>query len=335
MNRLLSLLAATTLAACTNSTAQSSLTTTGQEGLSPSTVVATYAGKTITLADLDASLGNELYKLRRDGLENMILRDLVETKAKSEGKEPNAMLREIAMKRAAPADEAALRASYEEHKSALGGRSFDEVRPMLEARLSQQAQQKAVVAYLDELKKEAKVRISLPEPRIQVAATGPSRGPKDAPVTVVAFSDFQCPYCSRAVTTVDRIMKDYAGKVRLVFRNFPLPFHKDAGKAAEAALCADEQGKFWELHDHMFRHQDALSIASLTEVADKLGIDGAKLRACVESGKYRSQVQADIDAGRKAGVSGTPAFFVNGRMLSGAQPYERFKQVIDEELQGG
>ena len=143
---------------------------------------------------------------------------------------------------------------------------------------------------------------------------------------------FQCPFCSKARDTVEEVMQAYAGKVRLVFRHYPLPFHQNAPKAAEASMCANEQGKFWELHDLMFKSQDKLEVAQLKEHAAAVGLDAAKFGKCLDSGKMAKAVQEDMAAGTKVGVTGTPAFFVNGVMLSGAQPLDEFKKVIDSEL---
>ena len=127
-------------------------------------------------------------------------------------------------------------------------------------------------------------------------------------------------------------MEQYAGKVRLVFRHFPLDFHEKAPKAAEASLCANEQKKFWEFHDVMFKNQEKLSIDDLKGHATSIGLDAAKFGECLDSGKMKKTVDEDMAAGKKVGVSGTPAFFINGTMLSGAQPIEAFKEVIDAEL---
>lgn len=303
--------------------------------LSPNTVVATWDGKKVTLGELDAQISKDMYDLRHQALETMILRQLVEGEAKKEGKSEEELLRGVAEKATPPADDAKLHQLYEQNKEAFGGASFEDVKPMLQARLNQQVQQQAVVAYLDQLKQKANVKITLPEPRAQVAAEGPSKGPADAPVTIVEFSDFQCPYCAKARQTVDQVMASYAGKVRLVFRQFPLPFHDKAPKAAEAALCANEQGKFWEMHDRLFEGQDKLGADDLKATAKALGLDAAKFDSCLGSDKFAAQVQADTKAGKEAGVTGTPAFFINGRMLSGAQPYEKFREVVEEELQRG
>lgn len=160
----------------------------------------------------------------------------------------------------------------------------------------------------------------------------PSIGPEDAPVTIVEFSDYQCPFCARAEPTIEQVLKEYEGKVRLVYRDFPLSFHQNAQKAAEATECADEQGKFWEYHDKLFENQDALDVNNLKQYAKDLGLDSSKFDNCLDSGKYTEEVQKDLADGQSLGVSGTPAFFINGRLVSGAQPFSAFKQVIDGEL---
>lgn len=165
-------------------------------------------------------------------------------------------------------------------------------------------------------------------------AGAPMRGPEDAPVTIVEFSDFQCPYCSRVTPTLERVMNDYDGKVRLAFRQFPLTnIHPMAQKAAEASLCAHEQEKFWAMHDAMFADQGNLGVDALKSKAGELGLDAEQFAACLDSGKYAEEVSSDMKAGQAAGVSGTPAMFINGRFISGAVPYEQVAEVIDDELQ--
>src|SRR5437763_208411 len=158
-------------------------------------------------------------------------------------------------------------------------------------------------------------------PSSAVAAIGPARGPAQAKVTIVEFSDFQCPYCARAQPVMQEVLKTYGSDVRLVFRDFPLSFHGDAAKAAEASHCADEVGKFWALHDWMFDNQRNLSVDELKAAAATLGLDRARFDRCLESGKYRELVQSNQRDGEKAGVTGTPAFFINGTMLKGALPF--------------
>jgi protein-disulfide isomerase len=146
------------------------------------------------------------------------------------------------------------------------------------------------------------------------------------------FSDYECPYCKRGEDVVAQVMSTYGDKIRLVFRDYPLPFHANARPAAEAAKCANAQGKFWEYHDKLFANQASLGVEDLKRYAGEVGLDQAQFDSCVGERKFQNDVQADLDAGQQVGVDGTPAFFINGRMLSGAQPFEAFKSVIDEEL---
>jgi len=163
----------------------------------------------------------------------------------------------------------------------------------------------------------------------------PVLGSKDAKVTIVSFEDYQCPFCGKAFQqTFPLIKKEYidAGKVKMVFRDFPLGFHQEAQPAAEASECADEQGKFWEYHDGLFNNQQNLGQALYLQLAGELKLDANKFKQCLDSGKYRQEVQDDFAYGSQVGVSGTPTFFINGLPLVGAQPYQAFKQIIDAEL---
>ncbi|HEX7597230.1 MAG TPA: thioredoxin domain-containing protein, partial [Polyangia bacterium] len=163
----------------------------------------------------------------------------------------------------------------------------------------------------------------------------PSRGPKNAPLTVVLFSDFQCPFCSRVEPSITELEKTYPGKVRVAWKNFPLSFHNNAKPAAEASLAANEQGKFWEMHDIMFQNQSALDGPSLEKYAKEIGLDVAKFKASMDSHKFASQVEADMKQGASVGVQGTPASFLNGHFINGAQPFDAFKKIADEELAKG
>ena len=167
----------------------------------------------------------------------------------------------------------------------------------------------------------------------------PSLGDENAPITIIEFSDFQCPFCARfREQTFDQLKTDYidTGKVRLVYRDFPLSsIHPMAQKGAEASECADEQGKFWEYHDVLFQKQDewtATGVSKLKEYAGELSLDQSKFDSCLDDGKYEDEVAKDFQDGADSGVQGTPSFFINGKQLSGAQPFAAFKQVIDAEL---
>ncbi len=161
------------------------------------------------------------------------------------------------------------------------------------------------------------------------------KGDSNAPVIIIEFSDYECPFCGRYFQqTYPQIVKEYVdtGKVKIVFRDFPLSFHENAQKAGEAAECAGEQGKYWEMHDKLFENQQALGIVNLKQYAKELGLNTKAFDDCLDSGKMASEIQKDFEDGQNAGVSGTPAFFINGIALTGAQPFEAFKQIIEQEL---
>src|SRR5262252_3085499 len=155
----------------------------------------------------------------------------------------------------------------------------------------------------------------------------PVKGPTNAKVTLVAFSDFQCPFCSRAVPTLKQVEDEYKGKIRIAFKQMPLPFHDKAHLAAEAALAANEQGKFWQYHDKLFANQQALDRPSLEKYAEELGLNMTKFRAALDSGRYKDKVDQDAKEGAAVGATGTPTFFINGSRLVGAQPVDSFKAV--------
>jgi len=160
----------------------------------------------------------------------------------------------------------------------------------------------------------------------------PVLGPKNAPVTIVAFSDFQCPFCSRVVPTLHDLEKQYEGKIKVVFKHQPLPFHNNAKIAAAASMAANEQGKFWEMHDKLFANQQALDRPNLERYASELGLDMGKFKAALDSNKFDAFITADSNEGMRVGANGTPTFFINGRQVVGAQPIDAFKSVIDDEL---
>lgn len=164
----------------------------------------------------------------------------------------------------------------------------------------------------------------------------PFIGPEDAPITIIEFSDYQCPYCTQWHTEVfGKLRENYADKVRIVYRDFPLEsIHPEATPAAEAANCALEQGKFWEYHDQLFTNQQKLGKEGYREFAGQVGLDLEQFDACLEERRYAEEVQADLNYAVQLGVRSTPTFFLNGIPLVGAQPYEVFSQVIEQELAG-
>jgi protein-disulfide isomerase len=178
---------------------------------------------------------------------------------------------------------------------------------------------------------EAQAPAAAPVQKVEVGSA-PVKGPKNAPVTIVAFSDFECPFCSRVNPTLKQIEETYKGKVKVAFKHQPLSFHANAKPAAMASMAAHEQGKFWEYHDKLFANQRALDRASLERYAQELGLNMAKFKAALDSNKFEAQVTADSQEGMRLGANGTPTFFINGRQLVGAVPFDSFKAIIDDEL---
>jgi protein-disulfide isomerase len=294
----------------------------------PGAPVARWNGGSITTAELDAAV----YEQRKQALDQMLVRKLVEQKAKAENIAPEALFkREVADKLKKPSDQE-MKKFYDEQSKKQQLPPFEQIKEQIAQYLERPQLAAAQAAFVEQLKKEMNVEVTLKPPRVEVAAEGPSRGPTTAPVTIVEFSDFECPYCSKAEETVQKVMKAYDGKVRLVYRDFPLPFHPQAQKAAEAAQCAGDQGKYWEMHEKLFANQQALQPVALKGYAKDLKLDQSKFDQCLDSGDKAKVVDANRKAGEKVGVTGTPAFFVNGYLLTGAQPFEEFKTLIDAEL---
>lgn len=175
-----------------------------------------------------------------------------------------------------------------------------------------------------------------PQKPMNVSTAGrPSRGPAGAKVTLVEFVDYQCPFCGELErNTMPQIEKNYGSRIRIVSRQFPLSIHPNAMGAALAMECAYEQGKFWPLHDRLFHHQDDLGPSGLVAQARSVGVNTAQLTACEKSPATKAAIQKDIAAGRGYGVTGTPAVFINGKLISGAQPYSQFKAALDAALKG-
>lgn len=163
----------------------------------------------------------------------------------------------------------------------------------------------------------------------------PVKGPKNAKVTIVEFSDFQCPYCARGRITIEQVLKAYPNEVKVVFKNLPLPFHKNAMGAAKAALAAAKQGKFWEMHDELFKNQRNLSQDFYIKTAQKLGLNVEKFKKDMNSPEIKKQIDEDMALARKHGIRGTPGFFVGGVAVKGAYPFEHFKKIIDRWLEKG
>jgi protein-disulfide isomerase len=306
----------------------------------PENAVALVGDVPVTPADLDAfakdrltRLRNEEYTIRRQALDDLVGRMLLEKEAARRGITVAALMRTEIEAKAAPVTEDQKRAVYESAPPRIGGMNENQALAQIEANLKQGRLTDARRRFIGELRTRAGVTILLSAPRAAVdAGRGPSKGSPAAPITIVEFSDFQCPYCRKGADTIKRIEERYGEKVRIVFRDFPLPMHKDAPKAAEAAACAHEQGQFWAMHDKLFAAQSNLQVPDLKRVAHDLGLNAAEFDQCLDSGKFESQWQQNRAEGQKFGVSATPTFFINGRMVTGALPYEAFTDIVEEEL---
>jgi protein-disulfide isomerase len=306
-------------------------------------VLARINGKAITAGDVRAQSSDQFELLEREYLQRKheileselkkVVQDrLLDAEAAAKGVSKDKLLADI---KPAEVTDADAEAFYEKNKSRIPPQTTKEaVMPQIKAYLQQNGQQEARDKYFKTLEAKYKVDYLMEPMRVEVAANGfPAKGPASAPVTIVEFSDFQCPFCSRVTPTLQEVVSKYGNKIRLVFRQFPLPMHPNAAKAAEASLCANEQGKFWEMHDAMFKDQAGLAVDGLkSKAAGIAGINAANFNSCLDSGKETPAVQSDVKAGTKAGVNGTPAMFVNGRFLSGAVSTDDLSKVIDEEL---
>lgn len=306
------------------------------------TAAAKVNGKEITFAELTEGVENDLYEaemkvyeIKMNRLRALTLKKFMEADPAYKGDNDAFLEKQIAG--TVKVSEKQIEAFIKERKIPK-----ENVNAQLKERirdyLVKEEKAKAVDNWLAKKTANSPVEVYLKEPEMPVmdvsAGDAPFVGGADAKVTIVEFSDFQCPFCARGATIMDELKKKYGKKVKIAFKNFPLPFHTHAKKAAEAGLCAHDQkaSKFWDMHDKMFSAQDKLDNSSLVKTAEAIGLDKKKFEECLNSGKFSKAVEADIEEGQKASVKSTPTFFVNGKMVNGAQPVERFAKIIDAEL---
>jgi protein-disulfide isomerase len=213
-----------------------------------------------------------------------------------------------------------------------------QVREKIKNYLEMERKKEAVDSWLGEQTKSSPIEVYLSKPRRPTfpveAGNAPFAGDKDAKVVIVEFSDFQCPFCAKGADLLKKIKAKYGKKVKVAFKNFPLPFHNHAETAAVAGLCANAQGsdQFWKMHDEMFTKQESLDLEGLKKIGKSIGLKMDEFEKCLIERKFLDQVKADMEDGRKVGVKSTPTFFVNGQLISGAQELEVFADIIDEEL---
>ena len=282
-----------------------------------------------------AQLRSQEFELRSRYLDILINQRLFEAEAKKRGLTVQKLIEDDIRSKIPEPSDAELAALYEKQKDRLN-RPLAEAKPELVKSWKDSHLQQTAEAYIGKLRDKAGVEVLLQPPRVQVAVDNARiRGNPDALVTIVEFSDFQCPFCARVQPTLRDVLAKYDGKVRLTFRDLPIrEIHPLAQPAAVAALCAGDQGKFWEFHDLIYQHQskDKLANAGLLEHARALKLDLPKFEACQAAGKHNEAIERDIDEAGSLGVSGTPGFFVNGIFLNGAVPLAEFEKVIDREL---
>jgi protein-disulfide isomerase len=312
----------------------------GSGGPASSAAAAIIDGRTVTVGELDNFIKEELfsdatsernpanlYEVRSRGLQGMIDELIIENAASAANLSPEDYLsQQIEAGGEVPEEEIA--AFYEEHIDQMGGLPLDEMRDQISAFLKQQR----AVTIVSDLRDQAGAEVCLEPARLDVEAIGPSKGPDDAVVTIVEFSDFQCPYCGRVVPTIGEVLAKYPTQVRFVYRNLPLGMHPRAQAAAEAAACAGNQGNFWDYHDLIFANSRADSDEDFERHASELGLDMRTFRECVQNRETQQIVEVDITAAERLRISSTPSFLINGIPVSGARSLESFSKVIDEEI---
>ena len=308
--------------------------------LSGDDVVARVGARAITGAELESAAARRLietstraYEQKRKALEEMVEAELLRQEAERRGTTVDALLAAEVAAKATPVgtwDVEAYRAAHAKELASLddAAANVEAARRVREGRLAQRR-----IGFMNELRTRTAVAVRLEPPRLAVDTEGSaSRGSSSARVMIVEFCEFQCPYCKRVQPTLRQLEARYGKDVQLIFRHYPLARHQNAAKAAEAVECAREQGKFWPLHDRLFEQQDKLAVADLKAQARAAGADGAKFDACLDSGRHAARWKRDLAEAQSYGDPGTPLFFINGRMVSGAQPPAVFIRVIDEEL---
>ena len=342
----LAVLLAATLAACNGdraATAQQGPIMAG--GSDVPDVLATIGDEQITLADLRQYAGNDLDQIEiqyqrarsqviQNALEQVVRERILEAEARRQNQSVAQLVAAEAGGTVDPSD-IEIQAWYQDNPQRVGGRSLDEVRPQIANLLRDEKSQAATQALEQRLRQEREVVVHYEPFRFQLNNDGaPYLGGSSAPVTLVEFSDFECPFCARFATTLKQLNAAFGDDVKIVYRQFPITsIHPNAFKAAEGSLCAHDQGKFWEMHDAMFFQQNRLAVSDIKALSRQLGLDQRRFDQCLDSGRFTEQVQNDMREAQTAGVTGTPALFVNGVPLQGgAQPYEVVAEAIQREL---
>ncbi|HVA82151.1 MAG TPA: thioredoxin domain-containing protein [Candidatus Binataceae bacterium] len=312
---------------------------TGTRAAAAGAVVATVGTHKITQADVDAkikpqmaAIEGKIFDLKHDAIEQLADQYLLEQAAASQHMSVDEYVQKNILAHTPKVTEAEAKQYFDAHKGASTVK-FSDIKDRLISMMQNQRDIQQRDKALAGLRKSEPLKIMLKAPRTEVSSAGrPALGPANAPVTIIEFSDFQCPFCGRAEPTVKEIIRKYGDKVRLVYVDFPLPMHNHALDAAKAGQCAAQQEKFWPYHDQLFANQSKLAPADLKAAAQKVGLDTAKFNACFDQAKTEGTVQRELQQGKQLGIDGTPTFYINGRQVVGAQPMDSFSQVIDDEL---
>ena len=309
----------------------------------PDSKLAEVDGQVISSTDLEKSGDKELfrqrealYRLEQKKLDEYIGALLLTKEAKRRGVSVATLLDQEINSKIAPVTDADIAAFYDTNKERLRV-DFDKIREQIREYLRVQGVEAQKAIFIGSLRKNSKIVTYLRPPsvfRAEISINGaPYKGAMAGSVTIVKFEDFQCPYCKAVQPTFVDLLKRYDGKLKLVHKDLPLDaIHPQARDAAEAARCAGEQGKFWQYHDRLYAHSPKFSVDDLKNYAKETGMDTGNFESCLTSGKFKPAVQKDLSEGAELGLSGTPAFFINGRELTGAQPIEAFVAIIDDEL---
>jgi len=298
----------------------------------------------ITDEEVSKNIQQELYKnekniydLKINQLKSILLDRLIKNDHRSEGLGSEAFLQKYILNIKDPSDREIT--DFIMQRKVPQNQINQQLRDRIKTYLVAEQRKTAIDQWLEASTRDTPLEIYLTQPEppkvdIQVSKEDQTSGGQDAKVTIIEFSEFQCPYCSRAAATTKEVLEKYGDKVRLVFKNFPLPMHENARKAAEYGLCANEQSsdKFWQLHDVMFANQNLLAEANLSDYAQKAGLDMDKLNSCITTGRFTDKIDLDMADANRAGVTSTPTFFINGTMLKGAQPASEFIAIIDKML---
>ncbi len=283
-----------------------------------------------------AQVDQSIYDGRKTAIDRLIAETLVDQAAKSKNMTAEAYVAAEVAKRKTPIAPEDIEKFYNFNKAQMGGKSLAEMGETIRTFLEEQQRGDLYDAFIAELRKGGPpIRMTLDPPRqaVSIAAHDPVRGNAAAPITLVEFSDYQCPFCGRVMPTLSQLRQTYGDRLRIVWKDFPLEnIHPNAVKASEAAWCAGEQSKYWEYHDRLFANQSTLAIEGLKQHAAAVGLDAAAFGTCLESGRHTAHVREGLAQGRDYGVDSTPTFFINGRRVTGAQPLNVFTAIVEDEL---